>query len=265
MSRRDTMNQAFNLADEGNADSGRLHPLVISPVAESLLPFYQDEYVTLYHGDCRELLPTLPDVSLVVTDPPYILGIASTGQEGKAGGWGDMMNSAYWYAAWLSECKRLTANKQGATWVFNSWRSFPILARAAYDARWAIQSLLVWDKGGLGPGGQQGLRPTYELAALFTHPQFALTNRSLPDVWQCPRVPPTLDGHPAAKPLSLLERIIKESSGDVILDPFSGSGSTLVAAKNLRKKAIGIEIEKRYCELAAKRLAQDVLPLCEAI
>lgn len=225
-------------------------------------PYYDDgRGIVIYHGDCREVLPGLESVRLVVTDPPYVFGIASTAQEGKAGGWGDLMNSAAWYALLLREFRRLTANQQGAAWVFNSWRSFPVLARAAYEAQWPIESLLVWDKECIGPGGQRGLRPVYELAALFAQQDFAIKNRSLPDVWRSKWAMTKPNGHPAEKPVDLLTRIIRECGDGDVLDPFLGSGSTLVAAKKEGRRAIGIEIEERYCEIAARRLSQEVLAL----
>ncbi len=224
-------------------------------------PYYEESGITIYHGDCREGLPGLPSVQHVVTDPPYVFGIASTGQESKAGGWGDLMNSASFYADLLRSFRKLMANTNGggACWVFNSWRSFPVLARAAYEAQWPITSLMVWDKDWIGPGGLSGLRPSYELVGLFAGDGFALENRGLPDIWK-EKWGGAKTWHPAEKPVPLLERIITESGGSgVLLDPFCGSGSTLVAAKNLKRRAIGIEIEERYCEVSAKRLSQEVM------
>jgi len=169
------------------------------------------------------------------------------------------MNSATWYASWLSECHRLTANHSGAAWIFNSWRSFPILAKAAHDARWPIESLLVWDKQWIGPGGSRGLRPSYELVALFAHPGFAITDRGLPDIWQSKWAALKPHGHPAEKPEALVGRLIRESDAQHVLDPFCGSGTTLAAARLLGVTAVGIEAEERYCEMAAQRLSQGVL------
>lgn len=223
-------------------------------------PYYERDGITIYHGDCREILPSISGVDLVITDPPYVFGIASTAQEGKAGGWGDLMNSAAWYALLLREFDRLVTNRDGAAWVFNSWRSFPVLARASYEAQWPITSLLVWDKEWIGPGGSVGLRPSYELVALFARGDFSLDDRGLPDIRRCKWAGYKPTGHPAEKPVALLDWLIRESGGTLaVLDPFAGSGSTLVAALNLGRRAIGIEIEERYCEIAAKRLAQGVL------
>lgn len=227
-----------------------------------MTPYYEDGAVTIYHGDCREILPTLGGVGLVVTDPPYVFGLASTDQEGKAGGWGDLMNNALFYGTWLAEVRKLTDARQGAAWVFNSWRSFPVLARASFEIGWPITSLLVWDKQWIGPGGSRGLRPSYELVGLFAHEGFAIPDRGIPDIWQCQWASQRPNGHAAEKPVDLLGRLVRESGGDgAVLDPFAGSGSTLVAAKREGRQAIGIEIEERWCEVAALRCSQNVLDL----
>lgn len=239
--------------------------------------FHEEPGIQLFCGDCREVLPLLPirctsyclemcvgacvPIDLVVTDPPYVIGLASTAQEGKAGSWADIMNSALFYATWIKECFRLTQPQQGAAWIFNSWRSFPVLARAAYDVSWPIESLMVWDKQWIGPGGPQGLRPSYEFVALFAHDDFALANRGLPDIWRCQWSSQRPNGHPAEKPSNLVRRIIRESGGaGTVLDPFTGSGTTLQAAKLEHRNAIGIESEAKYCALSVKRLRQEVLP-----
>jgi len=222
-------------------------------------PYYQDEQVTIYNADSVEALLDLQEsFDLVVADPPYTTGIASFGEDSKASGWGDIMNSAHFNAAWLRECRRLLANRQGAAWVFNSWRSLPVLMRTSYEIAWAIKSVLVWDKEWIGPGGPQGLRPSYELVALFCHEQFTIADRGIPDIWRHKWSSKKPNGHPAEKPVSLIARMIRESGAHKVLDPFMGSGTTLEAAKQEGAAAVGIEIEERWCEVAAKRLAQGV-------
>lgn len=221
-----------------------------------MTPYYEHNGVTIYHADCREVIPKCVGVNLVVTDPPYSFGMASSVHEKKSGSWGDMMNAASFYADVLSQIHDIL-RQGGGLWMFNSWRSLPILTRAAYEASWPIVSLLVWDKQWIGPGGDTGLRPSYELVALFSAHGWKLPNRGLPDIWPC-QWSSHKPHHPAEKPVELLGRMIVESGGTVILDPFCGSGSTLVAAKLLGHNAIGVETEERHCETAAKRLSQQV-------
>lgn len=218
----------------------------------ALKPYYEDNLVTIYHGDCGDVLPSLPDVQLIIADVPYSFGLNS---QDNGASWGDLMNAAQVYNGWLREFRRLTAAQKGAAWVFNSWRSFPVLARGANDAQWPITSLMVWDKGRMGAGPLRGLRPRYELCALFMHDGFKIQNRRLTDIWQetLPHRKPT--GHKSEKPVSLISRIISESGSKLVLDPFIGSGTTAVAAKQLGVKCIGIEIEEKWCEVAAKRAA----------
>lgn len=225
-------------------------------------PYYDEGGITIYHGDALEVIPSLPLVDLVVTDPPYVIGAVSAGNIGaKSGGWGDMMNSARWFRDWYSMVHERLA-MHGAMWTFLNWRSLPVVMRAAADAGWSVQSMLVWNKDWIGPGGPIGLRPAYELVALMAREDFAIPDRGLPDVWTEKWSSHKPNGHPAEKPVPLLARIIAASgTAGIVLDPFVGSGSTLRAAKDLGMKAIGIEAEERYCEIAAKRLAQEVLDL----
>ena len=214
-------------------------------------PFYEDGLITIFNADCTELLPHLPPADLIVADVPYSFGLNST-DEGAS--WGDLMNAALVYAGWLREFRRITETQQGAAWVFNSWRSQPVLSRAAHEARWPITSMLIWDKMRMGTGPLRGLRTRYEQCALFMHEGFALHNRTLPDIWSVflPHRKPT--GHKSEKPIELIERIITESGSKFVIDPFLGSGTTAVAAKRLGVRCIGIEIEKRWCEVAARRV-----------
>lgn len=227
-----------------------------------MTPYYEDNLVTIYHGDALDVLPRITSADAVVTDPPYTFGLGSTMRAGqKIGGWGDLMNNARWYASWLVECQRMTEHRQGSAWVFNSWRSFPVLARAADMVDWDIASLLVWDKEWIGPGGPRGLRPSYELVALLAHRDFKIENRSLPDIWRSQWSALKPNGHPAEKPVPLLSRIISESGAGSVVDPFCGSGSTLIAARMVGATAIGIEIDERWCEVAAQRCRQGTLEL----
>jgi len=222
-------------------------------------PYYEQDGIVIYHGDCREILPHLPKVDLVLTDPPYGINTRSDGM-GKISPWADLCNAAFWYADWLKMCQsRLKLD--GCLWTFLNWRSMVTFQKASCDIAWPIESLLIWDKCWIGPGGMRGLRPSYEMVALFAMPGFSIENRGLYDIqrWKWSSIKP--NGHPAEKPLQGLIWLANSSGGDTILDPFMGSGTTLVAAKQLGRKAIGIEIEEKYCEIAVKRLGQGVLAL----
>ena len=225
-------------------------------------PYYQDASVTIYHGDCVEVLPTLPMVDLVVTDPPYIIGAVSSGaMASKSGGWADMMNSSAWFTAWYRQTDALLKN-HGAMWQFLNWRTVPVVMRAALDAGLPITSMMVWDKQWIGPGGPQGLRPSYELCALLAKPDFAIKDRGIADVWRYKVGSYKASGHPAEKPAGLFHRVISTcGAGGVVLDPFLGSGTTAVAAKAAGWSAIGIEAEEKYCEIAARRCSQETLDL----
>lgn len=222
-------------------------------------PYYQDDSVTIFHGDNLEIISQLPKVDLIITDPPYGVNTKSDGM-GKLSPWADLCNSAFWYSAWIKSCRdRLKTN--GCLWSFLNWRSMVTFQKASCDIGWPIESMLVWDKCWIGPGGNIGLRPSYELIALFAGSDFNIENRGLPDIqrWKWSSQKP--NGHPAEKPIDAMLWLINISGGDLIFDPFMGSGTTLRAAKNMGRKAIGIEIEERYCEIAAKRMSQECLNL----
>ncbi len=226
--------------------------------------YYEDDLVSLYHGDAMEILPTLPAgyFNACITDPPYIIGAVSSGSmASKSGGWADMMNSSGWFTSWYRQVDRLLKH-DGSFWTFLNWRSVPVVMRAAVDAQIPLTSMMVWDKQWIGPGGVQGLRPAYEMVALSCKPDFAIKDRSLPDVWQHKVGSHKPNGHPAEKPEGLLRRIMQAADlkpGQVVLEPFSGSGTTAAAAKSLGLHCVAIEAEERYCEIAAKRLSQDGL------
>ncbi len=231
-------------------------------------PYYQDEQTTIYHGDALEVMDDLAagSIDLIVTDPPYIIGAVSAGSlNSKAGGWQDMMNSAMWFGAWYRKADRLL-RRSGAMWSFCNWRSLPVVMRAAIDAGLPITSTLVWDKQWIGPGGSQGLRPSYELACLFAKPDFAIPDRGVPDVWQHRTGSYKENGHPAEKPVDLMRRLIRTSgNAGLVLDPFMGSGTTVVAAQTEGVRAIGIEADEKWCEVTAQRLSQgDLFTPCEA-
>lgn len=222
-------------------------------------PYYSENNTRIYNGDCLDIMRALPSnsVGLVLTDPPYMIGPISTHSEVF---WGDMMNSARLYADWYSECKRLLRH-DGAMWTFLNWKTVPTLIKAASISELPVLSLMVWDKQNLGGGHPAGLRGSYELCALLAKPGFKMANTRLSDVWQYRWSSRHTKHHAVEKPVGLLKRIITESgTRGIVLDPFMGSGSTLVAARELGMPAVGIEQEAKFCQTAVERLGGQYQP-----
>lgn len=208
--------------------------------------YYQDGQVTLYHGDCLEIDAWLTADTLI-TDPPYGMAFESS---------------------WIPGNRRPIANDNDATvrdealalWgdkpacLFGTWR----VARPK-----STRQVLIWDKRGAGPGMgdlSTAFGTSHEEIYLIGHwPKTAARRGSVIATESSPSGLTTRIGHPTPKPVGLMEVLVATSPGDVVADPFSGSGATLLAARNLGRPAIGVEIEERYCELIAKRLDQMCL------
>jgi DNA modification methylase len=205
-------------------------------------PYYADDLVTLYHGDCRDVLPTI-NADVMVTDPPY--GIDhSCNWEGPLTGVRIANDSS------VSCRDQVLADWGKPALVFGSWKkSRPTLP---------IRAVLVWDKGSWGMGDLSlPWTPSWEEIYVIGD---GFSGRRDNGVLRY-NAPQTLNGreHPNEKPVELMRALVHKCDGGVIVDPFAGSGATLRACKDLGRKAIGIEIEERYCELAAKRMSQGSL------
>ena len=251
-------------------------------------PYYQDDRagITIYHGDCREILPTLApgSVDLVLTDPPYghnnnngdlihrreeALGLvkAGTHQPGEARPIANDGPEANALVRWaFIEFNRVLKAGCCCCCCCSGGGPDPQFARWSLwmDEAIGFKQAVVWDKGGLGMGWHY--RRNYELILVAEKPGAACQwygGSSQANVIRIPGIKPAEDDHPTPKPLELMALFasLHSAEGDLILDPFMGSGTTLVAAKQLGRRAIGIEITERYCEIAVKRLAQDMLPL----
>ena len=124
-----------------------------------------------------------------------------------------------------------------------------------------LRQIVIWDRGSGFQRNTTHFVPSHEYVMIFAKPAFRLTTRSVDDVW---RIPPNADPHhPASFPLKLATKAIGSCDAATVLDPFAGSGTTLRAAKDLGRKSIGIELSEAYCEIAAKRMAQEVLDFGE--
>jgi site-specific DNA-methyltransferase (adenine-specific) len=228
-------------------------------------PYYQDSHCVIYHGDCLDILPHLEPVDLVLTDPPYVLSSAPPGESHYG----------------MSLSKFEGEKYQDLTCGFDQEIVFPLVASVTQpfnlfcfcsnkqisdlmtwgESAGHVTTLLVWHKPNAAPFANGVWRGDAEFCIHIRGKGavFQGNAEQKRKVTSSPTV--RFDGHPTVKPLSLVRKYIEIGSelGDVVLDPFMGSGTTLVAAKELGRKAIGIEISREYCDIAVKRLRQEVL------
>jgi site-specific DNA-methyltransferase (adenine-specific) len=216
-------------------------------------PYYQDDRVTLYHGDCLEVSEWLT-ADVMVTDPPY--GIA---WESHGGGVGPKTRTVK-HAGILNDFDTSARDD-----CLSAWGGRPAAVFGSFRApmpKGVIQTL-VWKKpvdAGV-VGSTTGYRTDTELIFLLGKHITRPPLRSSVLESRCGLARYRTE-HPHAKHIAILEQIIEWTEG-VVADPFSGSGSTLIAARNLGRKAIGVELEERYCEITARRLDQMCLDLGE--
>ncbi len=192
-------------------------------------PYYEHAGITIYHGDCRDVLPSLEPVPLTVTDPPY---------------------PHYTELGWKIPCVASVLGplrEWGTLVVFWPPNLHAPLPQPQQEHIWNkphvyghhYEKVFVY-------GSTSGRCKVWREMAI------------LPNYNHCKE---EFTEHPTQKPMALMMAILAEYDGNTVLDPFMGSGTTLRAAKDLSRKAIGIEIEERYCEIAAERLSQEVLNL----
>ncbi len=225
-------------------------------------PYYERGGITMYHGNSRDVLPELPRVQTVLTDPPFFT--PATYYQSRVD-WqrttGDMsVLGLFWDVICDAAVKRLEPDGQLLT--FCNGDSFAVF-HAPIFARFSLVSTLVWNKTAVGLG--RVWRHQHELMILGRWPESWDPNdgKLRSDVLSVAATPSAARLHPVEKPVALLRQLIEGTTpeGGIVLDPFMGSGTTLRAAKDSGRRAIGIEIEEAYCEIAAKRLAQEVLEL----
>lgn len=227
--------------------------------------YYQDDAVTLHHGDCLEVLDWL-EADVLVTDPPYGMAFVSgwAGRATRASKHNGPSRPIAGDDSTAARDEALALWGDGPGLVFGTWR----LPRPS-----GTRTVIVWDKGD-SPG-----MGALDLPWGLSHEEVYVMGRGWPVLPNggrrreggVPRRDPSIiratlvnsqasdrPDHPTPKPIPLMVQLIAKTSGTVA-DPFAGSGSTLVAAKQLGRRAIGVELDERYCEVAARRLSQGVL------
>lgn len=252
-------------------------------------PYYQDDLVTLYHGDCREVLGNHANASpdcmahIAVTSPPYNMGLTPGGNgrgmyrpsaSRKGGrfrdGYGDYDDAMPQgeYDEWQRDIIELmweVLAKDGAIFYNHRVRVEHGKARLPLGMDFGpatLRQVITWDRGtGIGVNVRQ-FCAVAEWIMVLAMPDFRLRDHSasgMGDVW---RIGMESDrSHPASFPIGLPTRALDASAARSALDPFAGSGTTLLAAKQLGIPSVGIELSEQYCELAAKRLSNADSPL----
>lgn len=234
----------------GDADQPRMG------TEEMLKPYYQDDAVTIYHGDCREIVPQLGRFDLLLTDPPYDVHAGKGG--GCFGNRDHLVNTGGFtdggvdfgfldgFQNWFCFCSRL---------------QLPALLTVAQTApRW---NLLTWCKPNPVPTCNNKYLPDVEFVVHGFSSGRLFGDMSVKSCFMLCPCGNKETPHPNEKPLALIRKLVTLGTqpGETILDPFAGSGTTGRAAKDMGRKAVLIEREERYCEIAARRMRQEVLPL----
>jgi site-specific DNA-methyltransferase (adenine-specific) len=225
-------------------------------------PYFEKDGIILYHGDCREILPELPPDSfdMVLTDPPYL--VSYSGRWGSDWGVIEGDTDQCWVLPVYRELWR-TLKPDALCATFYGWPSADIFFGAWNLIGFRPVSVLVLIKGRWGLG--YFTRAQHEQAYLLAKGRPQKPQAAISDVLVWDDISHQV--HPNQKPLGAISRLISIYSAErtSILDPFCGSGTTLVAARNLGRRAVGIELEERYCEVLARRLSQTVFHYREPI
>ena len=206
-------------------------------------PYYEKDGITIYCADCRDILPHLPKVDLVLTDPPYGVGIDYASWDDTLENWKLLLGDV------------IPASRAVADMVIIPSCQIKMMAWVYSFA--APDWIIAWYKGSPGHCAWVGFNdwePHFvwgKSKGCQMHDHFFVPCNENMGAY----------GHPCPKPLDWAVWLMNRACPDhgSVIDPFMGSGTTLVAAKKLNRRAIGIEIEERYCEIAVKRLAQGVL------
>ena len=242
-----------------------------------MTPYYEQDGITIYHGNALELIPHVGPFDALITDPPYSSGgqFRSDRMRGTvdkyvnsdtlsfrpefSGDNRDQRAFFAWASLWLSFAASATAAGAHAL-IFTDWRQLPTVTDAVQAGGWVWRGLGTWHKPGIRMQ-RGGLSHSAEYVVWATLGAWSRENPHSPqNVIRC--APVGEKEHIAEKPIGVMEWLVPFAPvGGCVLDPFAGSGTTLVAAKNAGRRAVGIELNESYCEIAAKRLSQGALPM----
>ncbi|MCP4545932.1 MAG: site-specific DNA-methyltransferase [bacterium] len=203
-------------------------------------PYYDEDGITIYHADSWDIVPQLEMVDIVMMDPPY-------GMKWKSAHLGPIHGDDAFDTPMLTLLMR---KARAAVYTFCRWDNLKEMPQPKSVIAWAKNN---WTAGDLKHAyGRQ-----WEACVFYPQQEHEWAGKRPHDVESWPIIPATRRLHPTEKPLGLIEKLLSDSCGDLILDPYMGSGTTLVAARRLGRRVIGIEIEERYCETAVERLVKE--------
>jgi DNA modification methylase len=205
-------------------------------------PFYNQDGITIYNADLRDLWPI--EAEVIVTDPPYGMDYRSGKRKSH-------------------ESQRIAGDKDTALrdWMLEAWGDRPALVFGTWRAgRPQCRALLVWDKGKSPGMGDLSLPwgPSHE--EIYVRGKgWVKPDKRRPSVLHFDGLSsrdPRRPAHPTPKPTELMIHLLERCPAGTVLDPFMGSGATLLAAQHLGRRAIGVELERHYCEITVERLEE---------
>lgn len=196
--------------------------------------------IKIYHGDCREIVPLIGNYDLVITDPPYGMDYQSARRTDRSQ-WKDKIQGDKEFPMWIFELLK----PSNAMFVWCRWDNLYEIPKP--------KSFIAWDKKCHSMGDlEHEFGRQWEACAYYPGPEHKFQRRPV-DLIRASKVPPDRLVHPNEKPQEVYYPILESHFGNV-LDPFMGSGSTLEACKEVKRDAIGIEIDEKYCSVAKKKL-----------
>lgn len=214
--------------------------------------------IKLLKGDCLELMKDIPDgsIDMILTDPPYGMDYQSNWRV-RTEKFRKMENdkTLEWLNEFTNHSFRIMKENTSA-YIFCSWHNVDLF-KQAFQEKFKIKNIIVWVKNNHGSGDLKGAyAPKHEFIIFMHKGRSLFRGKRGPDVINIDKVVPSKMTHPTEKPIGINELFIKNSSdvNNVILDPFMGSGSTGIAAKNLNRDFIGIELDDEYFQIAENRI-----------
>jgi site-specific DNA-methyltransferase (adenine-specific) len=221
---------------------------------------FTKENITLYHGDCEEILPALDvKAQAIITDPPYGIAFRSN-MRSATPKFDSIVNDDVIQTDWI-ELLNNVIDANACIFAFTRWDVEHIWREAISQSGWNVKSQVIWYKpgGGLGDLYAQ-FSPSHENAIFAIKGDWKFSGRRPPSVYNFNKDASTSYEHPTQKPVTLMSRIVLDitAPGDLVIDPFFGSCSTGVACARYDRKFIGIEINEEYFELGCENISKEL-------